>query len=73
MLTFDIVLTHEINAGRTKMTVLLSKGTADKVHHHINTKLSLLASSYAVTDLYIGKCRNACNSNFTGSYSSYNH
>jgi len=54
------------------MTVLLSKETADKVNHYINT---MLASSNIVTDLYIVKCRNACNSKliFTGSHSSYNH
>jgi len=32
---------HGINAGRTKMTVLISKETAEKVHHH--TKWRLLA------------------------------
>ena len=49
---------HGINAGWTKMTVLIFKETAEKVHHH--TKWWLLASCSAVTDLYIVQSTNAC-------------
>jgi len=38
---------HRLNPGRTKMTVLISKETAEKVYHHTKWKL-LAVASYSV-------------------------